>query len=101
MYQFLSGYTAKVADDQWNKFWVKSRWMDLTAGGGPNFVSWRDNYQWLLTLPRELLRLGLFSHLEYLPKMLDQKITIKMLPTLTEERLEKLGERFDAWIALG
>merc|ERR1719230_2011714 len=43
----------KVADDQWNRFWVKSRWMDATAGGGPGYASWRDNYQWLLTLPRD------------------------------------------------
>ena len=42
-----------MADDRWSKFTVKSRWMDDTAGGGPAYTSWRDNYQWLLTVPRE------------------------------------------------
>ena len=50
---FTSAYANKVADDQWNRIWMKSRWMDITAGGGPGYSSWRDNYQWLLTLPRD------------------------------------------------
>ena len=50
---FTSAYATKVADDQWNRFWVKSRWMDETAGGGPSYTSWRNNYQWLLSLPRD------------------------------------------------
>ena len=50
---FTSAYATKVADDQWNRFWVKSRWMDETAGGGPSYTSWRNIYQWLLSLPRD------------------------------------------------
>ena len=50
---FTSAYAARVADDRWTKFTVKSRWMDETAGGPPDYSSWRDNYQWLLALPRE------------------------------------------------
>lgn len=50
---FTSCYAARVADDRWSKFSVKSRWMDESAGGGPAYASWRNNYQWLLTVPRE------------------------------------------------
>ena len=42
-------------------------------------------------LPHELLRLRLFSHLEYLPKMIDEGITVEMLPTLGYDELTALG----------
>jgi serine/threonine protein kinase len=42
-------------------------------------------------LPHELLRLKLFGHLQFLPKMLDEGITVEMLPSLTDDQLEKLG----------
>ena len=41
-------------------------------------------------LPHELLRLKLFGHLQYLPKMLDEGITVEMLPSLGHDRLEAL-----------
>ena len=50
---FTAAFATRVADDQWTKLSVKSRWMDVTAGGGPSSISWRDNYQWRLALPRE------------------------------------------------
>ncbi|KAL3914008.1 MAG: hypothetical protein SGPRY_007779 [Prymnesium sp.] len=31
---------------------VKSRWMDDSAGGGPEYITWRNNYQWLLMLAK-------------------------------------------------
>eukprot|EP01047_Picozoa_sp_COSAG01_P024195 COSAG01_NODE_1488_length_10130_cov_17.546388_2_plen_926_part_00 len=42
-------------------------------------------------LPHELLRLKLFGHLQYLPKMLDEGITVEMLPTLGHDELKELG----------
>ena len=43
-----------MADDRWCKMVVKSRWMDVSAGGSFEYVSWRDNPQWRLTVPREM-----------------------------------------------
>ena len=45
-------YMCRMLDDLWTRFTVKSRWMDETAGGCTNFISWRNNNQWLLTIPR-------------------------------------------------
>jgi hypothetical protein len=42
-------------------------------------------------LPRELLRLKLFGHLQHVPKMLDEGITVELLPSLHDEHLQKLG----------
>jgi hypothetical protein len=42
-------------------------------------------------LPRELLRLGLLGHLQFLPKMLDEVITVEMLPSLGHDELKELG----------
>ena len=50
---FTSAFAVRVADDRWTKLTVRSRWQDTSAGGGPGHASWRDNYQWLLTLPRD------------------------------------------------
>ena len=36
-----------MLDDLWTRITVKSRWMDETAGGCTNFISWRNNNQWL------------------------------------------------------
>jgi len=45
-------YTCRMADDKWTKMTARSQWVDASAGGGPNFVSWRHNPQWLLRVPR-------------------------------------------------
>ena len=45
-------YMCRMLDDLWTRFTVKSRWMDETAGGCTNFISWRNNNQWLLTITR-------------------------------------------------
>ena len=50
---FHVGVRHSVADDQWSKFTVKSRWMEVSAGGAPSFVSFRDNPQWHLALQRD------------------------------------------------
>ncbi|KAL1527295.1 hypothetical protein AB1Y20_015967 [Prymnesium parvum] len=42
----------RMADDRWTRLTVKSRWMDETAGGGPAYITWRNNYQWLLHISR-------------------------------------------------
>jgi hypothetical protein len=36
----------------WVRMAAKSRWVDLTAGGSPNAVSWRHNPQWLLCVTK-------------------------------------------------
>ena len=41
------------ADDRWSRAVVRSRWQDESAGGAPQYCSWRHNYQWLLTIKRE------------------------------------------------
>ncbi len=51
---FSAAFATRVADDRWTSLTVKSRWMDTTAGGGPGFASFRENYQWRLTLPRAM-----------------------------------------------
>ena len=45
-------YMCRMLDDLWTRFAVKSRWMDVTAGGCTNYISWRNNNQWLLTISR-------------------------------------------------
>lgn len=47
----------RMLDDLWTRFTVKSRWMDETAGGCTNFISWRHNNQWLLHIHRPLTKL--------------------------------------------
>ena len=49
---FTDIYTCRMADDKWTKMTARSSWVDASAGGCPNFVSWRHNPQWLLTVPR-------------------------------------------------
>ena len=49
---FNKVYMCRMLDDLWTRFAVKSRWMDETAGGCTNFISWRNNNQWLLTISR-------------------------------------------------
>ena len=49
---FNKVYMCRMLDDLWTRFAVKSRWMDETAGGCTNFISWRNNNQWLLHDPR-------------------------------------------------
>ena len=46
-----------MLDDLWTRFAVKSRWMDETAGGCTNFISWRHNNQWLLHIRRPATKL--------------------------------------------
>merc|ERR1719487_299683 len=43
--------------DLCRRFAVKSRWMDETAGGCTNFISWRNNNQWLLRIDRPATKL--------------------------------------------
>ena len=50
-------YMARMLDDLWTRFTVKSRWMDETAGGCTNFISWRHNNQWLLHIKRPATKL--------------------------------------------
>eukprot|EP01050_Picozoa_sp_SAG11_P019863 SAG11_NODE_3234_length_2594_cov_1.802405_2_plen_461_part_00 len=50
-------------------------------------------------LPRELLRLGLYSCLEHAPTMLDEGLTAAMLPALTDGQLQQLGLNMAARIA--
>eukprot|EP01045_Picozoa_sp_COSAG04_P007610 COSAG04_NODE_401_length_14952_cov_3.941224_6_plen_957_part_00 len=50
-----------------------------------------DDYSSERALAHALLRLKLFGHLQFLPKMLDEGITVEMLPTLGHDRLEALG----------
>ena len=45
---FNKVYMCRMLDDLWTRYTVKSRWMDETAGGCTNFISWRNNNQWLL-----------------------------------------------------
>ena len=49
---FNKVYMCRMLDDLWTRFAVRSRWMDETAGGCTNFISWRNNNQWLLTISR-------------------------------------------------
>jgi len=49
---FNKVYMCRMLDDLWTRFAVKSRWMDVTAGGCTNYISWRNNNQWLLTISR-------------------------------------------------
>jgi hypothetical protein len=49
---FNKVYMCRMLDDLWTRFAVKSRWMDETAGGCTNFISWRNNNQWLLRVDR-------------------------------------------------
>ena len=51
---FSAAFATRVADDRWTRMTVKSRWMDVTAGGSPASISWRENYQWRLEVPREM-----------------------------------------------
>jgi len=51
---FSTAFAVRPPDDRWTMFKVKSRWMDQTAGGGPSHISWRENYQWRLEVPREI-----------------------------------------------
>jgi len=54
---FNKVYMCRMLDDLWTRFAVKSRWMDETAGGCTNFISWRSNNQWLLTITRPATKL--------------------------------------------
>uniref|UniRef100_A0A7S2NM39 Calpain catalytic domain-containing protein n=1 Tax=Haptolina brevifila TaxID=156173 RepID=A0A7S2NM39_9EUKA len=49
---FNKVYMCRMLDDLWTRVAVRSRWMDETAGGCTNFISWRNNNQWLLTITR-------------------------------------------------
>ena len=49
---FNKVYMCRMLDDLWTRYTVKSRWMDETAGGCTNFISWRNNNQWLLRIDR-------------------------------------------------
>ena len=49
---FNKVYMCRMLDDLWTRVAVRSRWMDETAGGCTNFISWRNNNQWLLTISR-------------------------------------------------
>ena len=49
---FNKVYMCRMLDDLWTRYAVKSRWMDETAGGCTNFISWRNNNQWLLRIDR-------------------------------------------------
>ena len=49
---FNKVYMCRMLDDLWTRITVKSRWMDETAGGCTNYISWRNNNQWLLTISR-------------------------------------------------
>lgn len=53
----LQVYMCRMLDDLWTRFTVKSRWMDETAGGCTNFISWRHNNQWLLNINRPQTKL--------------------------------------------
>jgi len=50
-------YMCRMLDDLWTRFTVKSRWMDETAGGCTNFMSWRNNNQWILNITRPKTKL--------------------------------------------
>ena len=50
-------YMCRMLDDLWTRITVKSRWMDETAGGCTNFISWRHNNQWLLHIHRPATKL--------------------------------------------
>jgi len=54
---FNKVYMCRMLDDLWTRFTVKSRWMDETAGGCTNFISWRNNNQWLLHIQRPQTKL--------------------------------------------
>ena len=54
---FNKVYMCRMLDDLWTRFTVKSRWMDETAGGCTNFISWRNNNQWLLHIHRPATKL--------------------------------------------
>ena len=54
---FTKVYMCRMLDDLWTRFAVKSRWMDETAGGCTNFISWRNNNQWLLRIDRDNTKL--------------------------------------------
>ncbi|KAL1518789.1 hypothetical protein AB1Y20_003072 [Prymnesium parvum] len=54
---FNKVYMCRMLDDLWTRFTVKSRWMDETAGGCTNFISWRNNNQWLLNIHRPQTKL--------------------------------------------
>ena len=54
---FNKVYMCRMLDDLWTRFAVKSRWMDETAGGCTNFISWRHNNQWLLHIHRPATKL--------------------------------------------
>ena len=54
---FNKVYMCRMLDDLWTRISVKSRWMDETAGGCTNFISWRNNNQWLLTIQRPATKL--------------------------------------------
>ena len=49
---FNTFYFCRPADDMWVRMAAKSAWVDITAGGSPNAVSWRHNPQWLLTVTK-------------------------------------------------
>lgn len=49
---FTSAFATQVSDDRFTRLTVRSRWMGQSAGGGPAFASWRDNYQWRLSVRR-------------------------------------------------
>lgn len=51
---FSAAFATRVGDDRWTRLSVKSRWMDASAGGAPASVSFRNNYQWRLELPRSM-----------------------------------------------
>ena len=54
---FNKVYMCRMLDDLWTRFAVKSRWMDVTAGGCTDFISWRNNNQWLLKIHRPATKL--------------------------------------------
>ena len=48
-------FVCRMADERWTRLTMRSKWMDMTAGGCcPNFASWRSNPQWLIKTSQQL-----------------------------------------------
>ena len=68
-----------------------SHWLTEALGADPTVQRLRHLVGDERALPHALLRLGLFGHLQHLPRMLDEGITVAMLPTLGYDDLKELG----------
>ena len=49
---FNALYFCRMADDRWTRMTAKGKWEGQTAGGCADFVSWRHNAQWLLSIAK-------------------------------------------------